>query len=71
MPAAFEQHFSVKQIATRWNVSIDLARSLFRDRDDVIKIARPKTRRKRAYTTLRIPESVVARVHAELRAAPR
>jgi hypothetical protein len=64
-----DKHYSIPEIAQTWGISQDLARSLFCDEDDVIRIPRPAIRsRKRKYTTMRVPENVVRRVHAKLTA---
>lgn len=62
-----ERHYSVSEVAEIWNISPDLARDIFRDESGVVSIVRPTIRRrKRGYTTLRIPESVLKRVHGTL-----
>lgn len=64
--SAFEKHYNVKEIATLWHLSTGVVRALFRDRADVIHIGHAERITKRAYVTLSIPESVVAKVYAEL-----
>jgi hypothetical protein len=61
-----EPHFSVAQIAERWNLSGDTVRRLFENEPGVLLIEPPRGRfrfSQRPYRTLRIPESVVERVH--------
>jgi len=60
---ALEPHFSIQQIAEVWGLSESAVREIFRDEPGVFSVTRPKSRYKRAYTTLRIPRSVVERVH--------
>lgn len=60
-----EQHYSVLDIATAWSVDPSTIRRLFGDRDDVIKIYKPR-RRTRRYVTLRIPHSTMERVREEM-----
>jgi hypothetical protein len=62
---AFERHWSAAELATLWGLSEDLLRRLFADEPGVLHISRPVKgkARLRAYTTLRIPQSVVERVH--------
>jgi hypothetical protein len=60
-----EKHFSVSQVATLWNLSDDTVRKLFIDEIGVLKFTRP-SRLRRKYCSLRIPESVVQRVHQRL-----
>lgn len=69
--AALEKHYTVTEIAELWRFSPDTIRKLFRDRPGVLKLGTGETRRKRGYLSLRIPESVVQQVHAELRKAAR
>jgi hypothetical protein len=64
--SAVEKHWTCKDIATLWKMHPDTVRPMFKDLPGVIKIARPKTRTKRSYVSLRIPESVMQRVHATL-----
>jgi len=64
--ASLEQHFSIKEIAEIWGLCENSVRDLFKDEPGVIRIQRPKSRYKRAYTTLRIPKSVIERVHRRM-----
>jgi AraC-like DNA-binding protein len=64
--SAFEDHYTIQQIAERWHLSETAVRKLFRDEPGVIRIDSPEHRFKRGYCTLRIPESVAERVHARL-----
>jgi hypothetical protein len=61
------RHYTVGEIAALWNLSDDAVRKIFENEPGVVAIrdARP-TVRKRRYTTLRIPEDVLARVHRRL-----
>src|SRR6266849_11071095 len=71
MPAsvAFEKHYCVSEVAELWGLSERTIRRIFADEPGVIKWENGETRFKRGYTTLRIPESVVQRVHRKLRKA--
>jgi hypothetical protein len=64
--AALEKHYTSKEIAKLWCLSEDTVRALFRDYPGVLKIAQPARRFKRQYVSIRIPESVAQRRHAEL-----
>ena len=66
--SALEKHYTANEVAKLWGISAGVVRALFRDRADVLKIGHGERMRKRAYVSLRIPESVVQRVHEELRA---
>ena len=62
-----ERHYSVAEIAAMWTLDPDVIRKLFRREPGVMVIGSIETtRRKRRYTTLRIPESVAQRVHRRL-----
>jgi hypothetical protein len=62
-----EKHFSVAEISLMWGFGKDLVRRTFQHEPGVIAIKRPAiSRRKRPYTTIRVPESVLRRVYARL-----
>jgi hypothetical protein len=60
-----EPHYTVAQVAEMWNLSEDAVRRLFRQEPGVLVFGDPNPRRKRRYTTLRIPQSVLERVHGQ------
>jgi hypothetical protein len=66
LSVSFERHFTVKQVAELWHLSPDAVRHLFRNEPDVVEICRPRRTGRRRYGTLRIPESVLERVHRKL-----
>jgi hypothetical protein len=58
------QHYTVAEIASFWKLSEDTIRRLFEREPDVLVIESPKPRYgRRRYSTLRIPDFVVERVH--------
>jgi hypothetical protein len=61
---ASEGHYSASELAALWNLSLDTIRRIFENEPGVLVLGedRPKRNRRRS-TTLRIPESVAARVH--------
>ncbi len=61
-----EKHYSVNDLSALWNLSKQTIRRLFQDEPGVVKIGERDVRHKRGYVTLRIPESVVRRVHQRL-----
>lgn len=65
MQSAIERHFTVLEVSDLWQLHPDTVRKLFRDQPGVLKIGSKERRGKQGYVTLRIPESVLARVHAE------
>ena len=67
-PFAFsERHYAVGEIAALWNLSSDAVRKLFQDEAGVLILGgQEAATHKRRYTTLRIPESVLQRVHRRM-----
>jgi hypothetical protein len=68
LSAVSEPHFSPKQLADLWGVSVETIRTIFRNEPGVLKIGKPGTRTRRQYFTLRIPQPVAERVHERLSA---
>jgi hypothetical protein len=60
---ALERHYSVPEIAELWSMSEKSVRRLFEGEGGVLEWGTPETLRKRGYRNLRIPESVLIRVH--------
>jgi hypothetical protein len=63
---ANERHYTIAEIAERWGISAETARNTFRNEPGVLRSERPGTRVKPSYCTLRVPESVLARVYTRL-----
>jgi hypothetical protein len=63
-----EEHFSPRDLATKWGVSEKVVRNVFRNEEGVLKIGRNGSRSRQGYWTLRIPQSVAERVHRRLSA---
>lgn len=61
-----DAYYSVDEIAALWKLSRDSVRRLFKNEPGVLAIAPRQRRGKRGYVTLRIPSSVVERVHRKL-----
>jgi hypothetical protein len=60
---AFERHYSVNEIAEMWNLAYNTIKAMFRNEPGVFAIGSEETRYGRPRITLRIPESVMLRVH--------
>ncbi len=61
------RHYSPADIAQLWNLSVDSVRKLFENEPGVFVLGNRQPRRgKRSYTTMRIPEHVLDRVHRRL-----
>jgi hypothetical protein len=62
-----ERHYSVQELAVRWNLSSDTVRMLFENEAGVLVIGNEVRKySRRRYITLRIPESVAERVHRRI-----
>jgi uncharacterized ubiquitin-like protein YukD len=68
---AIERHYTAREIADLWKVSDDTIRKLFENVHGVLKISQPPRRGRRSYVSLRIPESVLLKRHAELHGVSR
>ncbi|HEY6182877.1 MAG TPA: hypothetical protein VIW67_11555 [Terriglobales bacterium] len=64
-----ERHYSVAELAKVWKLSENTIRRMFENEPGVLRWGKNEQRFSRRYFTLRIPESVVLRVHRQLRAA--
>lgn len=62
----FERHYSVEELTELWGMSDDFVRRLFLSEPGVVVFFKHRPGR-RVYRTLRIPESVVQRVHRRMR----
>ena len=67
---ALERHLTVKEIAELWGLSENSVREIFKAEPGIVRIQRPGSRCKRGYTTIRIPKSVVERVHQTMSSLP-
>ena len=65
-----ERHYAVIEVAELWNLSPDKVRDLFEHEPGVLVIGDRNPRHKRRYLTLRIPQTVLQRVHNRLAAKP-
>lgn len=61
-----ERHYTVEETAEMWNLSTDAVRKIFRNVPGVLVLGANNPKRgKRRYETLRIPQSVLERVHSQ------
>lgn len=63
----WRSNYSVSELAHLWQLSEKTIRRMFVDEPGVVKWGHEEKCFKRAYMTLRMPESVVQRVHRRLR----
>jgi hypothetical protein len=61
-----ERHYAVAEIAEMWSLSPDKVRELFESEPGVLVIGERSPRHKRRYVTLRVPQTVLERVHSRL-----
>ncbi len=66
---ANEKHYSIIEISKLWALSQKTVRKIFENEPGVIQWGTEETRHKRGYRTLRVPETVLLRVHRKLRHA--
>ncbi len=64
-----EKHYSVAELGKIWNLSEKTIRRMFENEPGVLQWGKAEARSRRAYVTLRIPETVALRVHRRLRIA--
>lgn len=65
---ALERHYKIGQIAKLWNLGYHQVQDKFINEPGVLKEVSDGTLKKRRYTTLRVPESVMKRVHQRISA---
>jgi hypothetical protein len=66
---ANEKHYSVIEIAKLWALSEKTVRKIFEREPGVIQWSTQERLHKRGYRTLRVPETILHRVHRKLRRA--
>ena len=63
-----ERHYAVIEVAEMWHLSPDKVREIFEHERGVLVLGDRNPRHKRRYLTLRIPHTVLLRVHNRLAA---
>ena len=64
---ALERHYSIGEVAQLWGLSVRTVRKMFGNEPGIVQWGNEESRFRRAYITVRIPESVLLRVHRRLR----
>ena len=64
-----EKHYSIAEVAKLWDLSEKTIRRMFEHEPGVLCWGKSEARFRRGYRTLRIPETVMLRVHRQLRIA--
>jgi hypothetical protein len=65
-PTPEERHYAPSEVAELWNLSVEAMRCLFQDEPGVVVLQAPVKKGRRPYKTIRIPQSVLERVHKRL-----
>jgi hypothetical protein len=60
----YEHHYSPADLGELWNLSADTVRRMFENEPGVLVFENPERSSHRRFRTLRIPESVAARVYS-------
>jgi hypothetical protein len=61
-----EKHFTPAQLAEVWNVAPNTIRRVFENEDGVLIFGTEESRTRRRHKSMRIPQSVAAKVHRRL-----
>jgi hypothetical protein len=67
--SAFERHYTVQEVSELWHLDAKMVRKIFANEPGVVSLGSDEGRYRRAYKTLRIPESVMLIVHRKMRKA--
>jgi hypothetical protein len=65
-PIPIENHFTATEVAGLWKFDVETIRRLFDDEPGVVVLQAPAKKGKRPYKTIRIPQTVLDRVHRRL-----
>ena len=68
-PNPAERHYAPSEVAVLWHLNVETIRRLFQDVPGVLVFQSPARKGRRRYKTIRIPESVLDRVHKWLQIA--
>lgn len=60
---ALERHYSIAEIAEKWALSENTVRRMFENEPGILAWGSEGSVGKRAYRSMRIPESVMVRIH--------
>jgi hypothetical protein len=65
-PGPAERHYTPSEVAELWQFNVETIRQLFQDEPGVVVLQAPVKKGRRPYKTIRIPQSVLERVHKRL-----
>ena len=66
LPSAAERHYAPAEVASLWSLDVETIRRIFRQEPGIVVLQSPFKKHKRSYETIRIPHSVLERVHQRL-----
>lgn len=66
MPGPSERHYAPSEVAELWHLDVETIRRLFQDEPGVVVLQSPAKKGRRRYKTMRIPQTVLERVHRRL-----
>jgi hypothetical protein len=66
IPIPIERHFAPAEVAELWQLDVETIRRLFQAEPGVVVLQAPVKKGRRPYKTIRIPQSVLERVHKRL-----
>jgi len=66
VPAPVERHYTPSEVAGLWQLNVETIRRLFHDEPGVMVLQAPAKKGRRPYKTIRIPQSVLERIHKRL-----
>ena len=64
--ASIERHYSAGEIAGMWGLNVETIRRVFDREPGVVVLQGPAKKGKRPYKTIRVPQTVLDRVHRRL-----
>ena len=70
MSTATERHYTVTEVAEMWSLSTRTIRRMLEKESGIMVIGHPGNSRRHRYQRLRIPESVLQRIHNRMLTAP-
>ena len=65
-PTPAERHYAPAEVAGLWHLNVETIRRMFQDEPGVVVFQGPVKKGRRPYKTIRIPQSVLERVHRRL-----
>jgi len=68
-PAPTERHYTAGEVAEMWYFNIETVRRFFENEPGVVMLQAPASQGKQPYRTIRIPQTVLDRVHRWLQVA--